>query len=90
MLQKLFLPWRCEDRFSDDADFAAFLKKKIKRMNAERIMLLLLAVLGLMYTYASDNRLGNVIAVIALAIAALLTLMISKSEKKLPTEESKS
>lgn len=89
MLEKLFLPWRCEDRFSDNSEFAAFLKAKIKRMSTERIVLLILAVLGLMFTYASDKMIGNYIAICALAISALLTLMISKSEKNMPTEEPK-
>ena len=87
MFYKLFLPWRSAFLFDDDTAFHAFLRRKNRRMNAERIVLLLLAFLGLLVSYAADLKIGNVAAVCALVIAALLTLMIAKNEKICPAEE---
>ena len=87
MLCKLFTPWDAEPYFADRQSFLRFLQKKQKRMNVERIVLFAMAFLGLMFTYASDLKLGNYVAVGALVIAVVLTLLISKCEKVLAAEE---
>lgn len=84
LLLKTFMPWKAAGLFAHEEQFHAFLLRCNKRLNTVRVILFALAAVCLMLSYALELPLYNYIAVGALCVALVLTLMHGENEKKLP------
>lgn len=83
---RLFAPWRAGRFFEREEDFQQFLVRRNRFLNAVRVLLFVVAAVGLILSYASDRKLYNYIAAGVLVVALGITLVISENEKQLPEE----
>ncbi len=88
--RRLVTPWRTEAEFSSQEEFFAFLRRYNRVVGAVRTVLLIVAALTLLTSYALDFYKINLIAAAALALVMLISLPVLQNEKKLPKEGAKS
>lgn len=86
LLKKLFTPWSSADCFDSDEAFCAYLVRYDRVLNAVRVVLFLVAVVGLILSYATDRAQYNYVAAGVMAVALGLSLIIIQNEKQLPEE----
>lgn len=86
LLKKVFTPWLSGDCFDDEAAYQDYLVRYDRVLNAVRIALFLIAAVGLILSYATDQARYNYLAAGVLVVALGLSLIIIQNEKQLPEE----